>query len=244
MLVIAFFGETNAGKSMDTSNIINERIIVNLHALNWTMGEVAFFDITVADIGELMVDWGDGHVSHYHPHYDGERLKVEHDYGKKAKISRQHFVVNIECIGTTFKSFDTGCLDMEIDDIDFRGSPSIESLTMTWLGKIDLSSITALKHLDCIGSAASVLDFRKNTNLETLNCSCSQTQKLILSHCDKLRELNCAYCFTLREIALSNNSQLSKIALSTNHTIRPKSWEYVQKIIHRNHGVIDYQDIE
>lgn len=133
---------------------------------------------------------------------------------------------------------------MQIDDIDFSEAPSIESLTMTWLGNIDLSPITALKHLNCTGLSASVLDLRQNTNLETLNCSCSHTQKLILSHCDRLRELNCAYCSNLRDIALSNNSQLSKITLSTNHTIRPKSWEYVQKIIEHNHGVIDYQDIE
>lgn len=152
---------------MDKSYGIKERIIVKLHALNWTMGEVAFFDITLAGVGELTVDWGDGHVSHYHPRHDGERLKVEHDYGKKAKISRLHFVVNIKCAGTTFKAFDTGCIDMEIDDIDFCDSPSIESLTMTWFGKIDLSSITTLKHLDCTGSTASVLDFRQNTNLET-----------------------------------------------------------------------------
>lgn len=157
-----------------------------LHALNWMMGEVAFFDITLAGVGDLTVDLGDGHVSHYYLRYDGEHLRVEHDYGKKARINRQHFVVNIECVGTTFKVFDTGCIDMEIGDIDFSSAPSLESLTMTWLGDINLSPIIALKHLDCTGSAASVLNFRQNTNLETLNYSCSQTQKLILSHCDKL----------------------------------------------------------
>lgn len=81
-------------KSMETLNIINERIMLSLHALNWTMGEFAFFDITLASGGELTVDWGDGHVSHYHPRCGGERFSVEHDYGRKAENGRQHSVVN------------------------------------------------------------------------------------------------------------------------------------------------------
>lgn len=37
-------------KSMEASEITKEKIIVSLHALNWTMGEVAFFDITLAGV--------------------------------------------------------------------------------------------------------------------------------------------------------------------------------------------------
>lgn len=146
-----------------------DRIIVKLHVLNWTMGEVAFFDITLSGDGELEVSWGDSKVSHYRPRYKGEKIRVEHDYGKNAKIDEQHFVVNIECKGATIRTFYTGCMDMEIDDIDFSCALSIESLSMSWL---------------------------------------------------------------------SNNSQLSKITISPNHNIKPKSWEYVQRIIEKNHGEI------
>lgn len=66
---------------------------------------------------------------------------------------------------------------------------------------------------------------------------------LLLSRCDKLSELDCSYS-DLRDITLNNDSQLSKIILSPNHKIKPKSWEYVQKIVERNHGVIGYQDLD
>lgn len=219
----------------------NERIIVMLHALNWTMGEVAFFDITLSGDGELDVSWGDGRVSCHRPRYKGENIRVEHDYGKNAKIYEQHFVINIECKDATIRTLHTGCFDMEIDDIDFSDSPSIESLNMSWLGDIDLSPITALKHLDCTGSLAPMLDFRHNTELETLICRCSRARKLLLSRCDKLKELDCSCSSDLQEIALSNNSELTKIIISSDHNIKPKSWEYVQKIIEKNHGEIIFE---
>lgn len=215
-----------------------DRIIVMLHALNWTMGEVAFFDITLSGDGDFEVSWGDGKVSHYRPRYKRENISVEHDYGKYAKKDEQHFVVNIECKGATIRTFYTGCMDMEIDDIDFSDYPSIETLNMQWLGDIDLSPITSLKHLDCTGSSAHTLDLRNNVNLESLICRCCRAHKLLLSRCDKLHEIDCSCSSELQEITLSNNSQLSKISISPDHNIKPKSWEYVQKIIEKNHGEI------
>lgn len=126
--------------------MIEEKIVVMLHALNWTMGEVAYFDITLSGEGELHVSWGDGKESHYRPHYKNENIRVEHEYGRNAKVSEQHFSIDIDCVDATIIKFHTGCIDIAIDDIDFSNSPSIEMLNMSWLGNIDLSSITALKH--------------------------------------------------------------------------------------------------
>lgn len=217
---------------------MNEKIIVCLHALNWMMGEVAYFDITLSGDGELFVSWGDGRESHYRPLYKNDDIRVEHEYGRNAKVSEQHFSVSIECTDATIRKFHTGCIDIAIDDIDFSGSPSLESLNMSGLDAIDLSSIKELKHLVCQESSALHLDLRSNTNLETLDCSYSKVQKLILSRCDNLREINCTGCYDLRDIAISNNSHLSKITLFQPHKIKSNSWKYVEKTIKRNQGEI------
>ena len=101
-----------------------EKIIVKLHALDWTMGEVAFFYFTLSDIGRLKVEWGDGHTSHYH----GKEIRAEHSYHSSAKKTGEPFKVIIECKDCTFKYFHTGCFDMAIDNVDFRESPSLETL--------------------------------------------------------------------------------------------------------------------
>lgn len=218
----------------------DEKITVYLHALDWTMGEFAFFDIKLSGEGKLTVAWGDGHVSHYQSHNADQTLRVEHDYGKKAKIGEERYVVTIECSEATVKALHTGCIDIAIDNIDFSRSPSIEWLNMSWLGDIDLSPITGLKHLVCHGSEAIGLDMRNNVNLETLDCSFSKVQRLRLSRCANLREIDCTGCSDLRDIVLSNNSQLSRIKISPDHNIKPKSWEVVQRIIEKNHGEITH----
>lgn len=202
------------------------------------MGEVAYFDITLSGDGELLVSWGDGRESHYRPLYKNDEIRVEHEYGRNAKVSEQHFSVSIECTDATIRKVHTGCIDIAIDNIDFNGSPSLESLNMSGLGEIDLAPIKNLKHLVCQGLSALQLDLRSNTNLETLDCNYSKVQKLILSRCNNLREISCTGCYNLRDIAISNNSHLSKITLSQHHKIKPKSWEYVEKAIKRNQGEI------
>lgn len=216
----------------------NERIVIKLHALNWMMGEFAYFEIELSDAGYLTVDWGNGKTSSYRPRYKGETLRPEHDYGKNAKTGEQHFTVILESHCATIQSFHTGCIDMAIDDIDICDSPSVESLNMCSLGEIDLSPITALKHLVCQGSEATTLDFRSNTNLETLDCRFSKVQRLLLSRCNNLKEIDCSYCHDLREITLGNDSQLQEIVLPDNQSLKSKSLEYVRKTIEKNHGKI------
>ncbi len=216
-----------------------EKITIRLHALNWKMGEFAFFDLVLSGKGELKADWGDGHVSSNHPRYEGEALRIEHDYGTKAKISEEHFVVTLECMDCAFKAFDSGCIDMHIDEMDFSEAPSIERLRICWNGPIDLSPLVALKRLECRGTVATVLDLRCNTNLEFLDCSCSKVQKVLASKCNLLREIECACCEELREITLGNESQLSKIGISPDYKMKEKSWVYVQKTIQNNGGEIE-----
>jgi len=109
---------------------------------------------------------------------------------------------------------------------------------MCWLGNIELSPIVKLIHLIFHGSTAQTLDLRRNINLETLDCSYSKVQSLLLSKCNNIKEIDCSYCHDLQNITFSNGSQLTKITLSHDHNIKPKSWEYIQKIIEKNHGEI------
>lgn len=219
-----------------------ERIVIKLHAVNWTEGEIAYFWITLLSDGGgvLTVDWGDGHVSRYQSHRKGECLHPEHDYGKKARHGEQPFVVVIESHNVTIETFNSGCGDMWIDDIDFSSSPSIETLDSVWHGNIDLTPIVGLKHLTCQDSPRVVMDFSKNINLETLDCCYSKVQSILLSQCNNLKEIDCSYCPDLQIITLSNDSQLKKITLSHDHNIKPKSWEYIQKIIEKNNGRIEF----
>lgn len=215
-----------------------EKIVIRLHALDWIMGEFAFFDVSLFDEGVLYVDWGDGLNSNHITRYKGEKLRIEHDYGKKAKIAEEHFIVTIYIKDTSIKYLHTGCIDIAIDGIDFNSSPSIESLNMCSLGCIDLSPIVNLEHLVCQGSIAATLDLRGNINLKFLDCRFSKVQHLLLSKCDKLQEIDCSYCHDLRTITLSNNSCLSKITISSDNKLKSKSWKYVKKIIEKNNGEI------
>lgn len=220
--------------------IQKEKITIRLHALNWTMGEVAFFDLALSGIGSLQADWGDGHTASCQSFHAGEPIRIEHDYGSKVKAAEEHFVVTLECFDCTFKSFDSGCMDMHIDELDFSEAPSIEKLRICWNGPTDLSALIALKNLECRGTSATVLDLRYNTNIEFLDCSCSKVQKVLASKCDRLREILCSCCQELREITLSNESQLSKIEISPDHKMKEKSWNYVQKTIQKNNGEIEF----
>lgn len=218
---------------------MNEKITIKLHALNWTMGEVAFFDLALSGIGLLKADWGDGHTSSCQSFHAGEPIRIEHDYGSKVKAAEEHFVVTLECLDCTFMAFDSGCIDMHIDKIDFCEAPSIERLRICWNGPTDLSPLVALKQLECRGTSAKVLDLRCNTNIEFLDCSCSEVQKVLASKCDHLWEIRCSCCQELCEITLSNESQLSKIVISPDHKMKEKSWSYVQKTIQKNGGKIE-----
>jgi len=180
-----------------------ESIIVRLHALNWTMGEFAYFDIGIEGEAHLNVDWGDGKSSVHTAKYDGEMLCIEHDYGIKAKYSEEHFMVTIRSIDSSIKYLHTGCIDIAIDDIDFSASPSIEALNMSWLGEIDLSPLINLKYLECHGSKAEILDLQRNINLRMLDCRFSNVRHLRLSRCNQLQEIDCSYCHNLQGIALS-----------------------------------------
>lgn len=231
------FALSNEDKYMPM--IQKEKIAIKLHALNWTMGEVAFFDLTLSGIGSLMADWGDGHTSSCQSFHAGEPIRIEHDYGTKVKASEEHFVVTLECFDCTFKAFDSGCLDMHIDKLDFSEAPSIEKLRICWNGPTDLSLLVALKHLECRGTSATVIDLRYNTNIKFLDCSCSKVQKVLTAKCNHLQEIRCSCCNELHEITLSNNSQLSKIEISPDHKMKEKSWNYVQKAIKKNNGEIE-----
>ena len=67
-----------------------EKITIRLHALNWTMGEVAFFDLALSGIGSLQADWGDGHTASCQSFHAGEPIRIEHDYGSKVKAAEEH----------------------------------------------------------------------------------------------------------------------------------------------------------
>lgn len=231
------FAPSNADKYMPM--IRKEKITIRLHALNWTMGEVAFFDLALSGIGALQADWGDGHTSSCQSFHAGEPIRIEHDYGSKVKAAEEHFVVTLECFDCTFKAFDSGCMDMHIDELDFSEAPSIERLRICWNGPTDLAPLVALKRLECRGTSSTVLDLRCNTNIEFLDCSCSKVQKVLASKCDCLREILCSGCHELREITLSNESQLSKIEISLDHKMKERSWDYVQKTIQKNNGKIE-----
>ena len=228
------FAPSNANRNIPM--IQKEKIYIRLHALNWTMGEVAFFDFALSGIGSLKAAWGDGHTSSCQSFHAGEPIRIEHDYGNKAKASEEHFVVTLECFGCTFKAFDSGCIDMHIDELDFREAPSIEKLRICWNGPTDLSPLVVLKHLECRGTSATALDLRCNINIVFLDCSCNEVQRVLVSKCDRLREIRCSCYHELREITLSNESQLTKIEISSDHKIKENSWNYVQKTIQQNNG--------
>lgn len=233
------FAPSNANRNIPM--IQKEKIYIRLHALSWTMGEVAFFDFALSGIGSLKADWGDGRTSSCQSFHAGEPIRIEHDYGygNKAKASEEHFVVSLECFDCTFMAFDSGYIDMHIDELDFSEAPSIERLRVCWNSPTDLSPLVALKRLECRGTSATVLDLRCNTNIEFLDCSCSEVQKVLASKCDRLREIRCSCCHELREITLSNESQLTKIEISSDHKIKENPWNYVQKTIQQNNGEIE-----
>jgi len=222
-------------ETQDYKPMQKEKIIVKLHALDWTMGEVAFFYFTLSDIGRLKVEWGDGHTSHYH----GKEIRAEHSYHSSAKKTGEPFKVIIECEDCTFKYFHTGCFDMAIDNVDFRESPSLETLESHG-AHADLSPLKELKHFWYHESSGTTLDLNSNTQLETLDCSCGEMQSLLLSKCDNLKTLECWCCHNLRRITLSNASQLSKIVISPDHCVEPKCWEHIQKTIQKNNGTIEF----
>lgn len=74
---------------------------------------------------------------------------------------------------------------------------------------------TNIENLDCSGNNLDKLDISKNKKLTYLNCSSNQLEKLNIKNNKKLKELNCEYNY-IYKIDLKKNKELTKIDIGHN----------------------------
>lgn len=107
----------------------------------------------------------------------------------------------------------------------FADSLKVLRCTDLKLEELDVSALTNLTELTCMGNSLTKLDVSKNINLETLNCSKNQLSTLTVGNLNSLETLHC-YINNLKSISVSllpnlkefrcDQNQLTSIDLSFN----------------------------
>lgn len=66
-------------------------IVVKFHAINWTRGEFAYFNLLpLSDYRDLETGWSNGRTLHHLSKYKGKTIRIEHEYGRNAKVNEEH----------------------------------------------------------------------------------------------------------------------------------------------------------
>jgi hypothetical protein len=161
------------------------------HTVDWTMGDVCCFSVTVTEGKTFYVDWGDGKTGRY----AGKKgyVNLNHGYWRQSNYKRgveaaeYEIVVFSEDEACVFTELRVPSFDMTFPGIDVSGCPALTSLSCygNGLSRLDVSENRALKYLDCHGAQdakvkLAELDLSKNTGLVKLDCSEHQISSLNL----------------------------------------------------------------
>ena len=215
-----------------------DRIILHMQCLNWMCGEVAYFDLLLAEDAVVRVDWGDGHCNMVK--YKGsDWQRVNHYYSDKARKAEQCFDVILEAEAQgQIIGLRNWSIDMKTKAIDLRVCPALEYLTAEHMESLDLSRCPNLKELDVSEWKMPEIDLKANSSLERLICSYSDIKRLRLSKCINLTELECKCCDNLTSIGISNDSRLTRIEMDADIAIRDIEMHFIREAIERNGGEI------
>ncbi|MCF0220434.1 MAG: hypothetical protein HUK14_11695 [Muribaculaceae bacterium] len=220
----------------------SDKITIYMQCIDWTCGEVAYFDIMLAKDASVRMDWGDNHCDTVM--INAEKWQsMEHSYSEKARRSCEKFVISIEAEGYgQIIGLRNWSIDMHTDDIDLTQCPNLQYLTAEFMDNLNLTLIPQLKELYIKGCTMREIDLSSNTELEKIECPCSEFKVLNFSSCKNLKEVECWCCFSLTNIGVSNDSNLKRIILDRNTPITETSMRYLREVIERNEGEIILND--
>lgn len=209
---------------------------MRIQALDWTMGDVGTLSVALKG-GYCRIDWGDGHTSSIKAHpYEVLSQHVSHEYPSKCKKSGDVFDVVITSSEDNIMSFDTGCIDMAIHEVDLSKCPELERLHLTGpVKKIDTRFNKSLKELSIQDAYEMSLDLSQNQALEKLEIRGYDNRRLDISKCDRLWYLDCGSS-KMEEIAVSNDSQLKEVIFWCDCPLSEKSLHFINKTLERNNG--------
>ena len=211
---------------------------MTVKAIDWTQGDVGHVSVALRG-GSCRIEWGDGHTSSIKAHpYEVLSQHVSHGYPSRCKKSGDVFEVVISSSGDNIMSFDTGCIDMAICEVDLSKCPELESLHLTGpVNKIDTRFNKSLKELSIHDAYEMILDLTQNQDLEQLEIRGYDKERLDLSKCDKLWYLDCGSS-RMKEIAISNNSVLKEIIFWDHCPLNERSMRFINKALTLNDGNI------
>ena len=219
-----------------------DKIKIYMQCINWTCGEIAFFDIMLSKDAVVRVDWGDNRCVTVMKTSE-QWQRVEHSYTENARKSCEEFVISIEAEDSgQIIGLRNWSIDMHTESIDLSGCPDLRYLTAEHMNELDLRHSPKLRELHIRCCAMPEIDLSANTELEKLECPCSKFRKLNFSKCKSLKEVDCGCCLDLASIGISNDSNLKRIILDKVTPIREASLRYIREAIYRNEGEIIFND--
>jgi len=209
---------------------------MRIQAIDWTMGDVGSVFVGLTG-GSCRIDWGDGRTSSFKAHpYEVYPQHESHVYPGKCKKSGDIFDVVILSSGDNIVFFNTGCIDMEILELDISRCPELERLHLTGpVRKINTSFNRSLKELSIHDAYEMSLDLIQNRDLEQLEIRGYDKGRLDLSKCDKLWYLDCGTS-RMKEIAISNNSALKEVIFWNHCPLDERSLRFINKTLDNNNG--------
>ena len=217
----------------------NDIIIITVKALNWTMGEFCDFDLLFPEGAYVRVDWDDCHVSNVRGQKDW--VNVRHEYSQSHKKNETTFHVRIESESQgQITGFRNWSIDMDTISIDLSQCKNLETLTAEYMPHLDLSANIHLKKLNIHGYRGQNIDLSSNSELEFLDCQCSNLPRLNLHKCESLKKVDCHCCTELKQIAVSNHSVLECFEYDDWTPIGEKCMDFIRNAIERNGGIIVY----
>ena len=211
---------------------------MTVKALDWTQGDVGHVSVALRG-GYCRIEWGDGHTSSIKAHpYEVLSQHVSHVYPSRCKKSGDVFEVVISSSGDNIMSFDTGCIDMAICEVDLSKCPELERLHLTGpVNKIDTRFNKSLKKLSIQNAYEMSLDLSQNQALEQIEIRGYDSRRLDISRCDRLWYLDCGSS-KMQEIAVSNNSELKEVIFWYDCPLNDKSLRFIKRTVERNNGSI------
>ena len=216
--------------------IYTNRITIDIHTLDWTMGYYYGCGVLSPRGCTFVVEWGDGKVERH----VGKGGWAELHHGYPYATYREEVPYRIHVWSEDAEGiigFREGGSEVETCRLDTSQCPSLQYLSYRDLRSLDVSGNPALKELDCSRSQLETLSL-DNPGLEVLNCSFSPNLKALnLSRCPALRELDCRLCSCLTRLGLSNRSALRVVDYGDT-PLSGKAEEYLLRIVRENGGEV------
>lgn len=216
--------------------IYTNRITIDIHTLDWTMGYYYGCEVLSPCGCTFTVEWGDGKVDRRTG--KGDWVSLHHDYPYATYREEVPYRIHVWSEDTDgIIGFREGGTEVETCRLDTSQCPSLQYLRYHDLSSLDVSGNPALKVLDCGRSLMETLTL-DNPELEVLDCSFSWNLKALnLSRCPSLRELDCRLCGQLTRLGLSNRSALRVVDYSDT-ALSGKEEEFLLRIVRGNGGEV------